>query len=124
MKKTSKKKNETPITEEKIDKGKFKYLTVGGVKYRTTYNKKFENRKKHVKPDLNKISSFIPGTVIKVTVKEGQNCKAGDKLLVLEAMKMLNQITLPVDAKITKINVSEGDKVSKGTVMVEFEHQS
>jgi biotin carboxyl carrier protein len=124
MKKTSKKKSETPKTEEKNGKGKFKYLTVGGVRYRTTYNKKFENRKKHIKPDLNKISSFIPGTIIKLMVKEGQKCKAGDNLMVLEAMKMYNRITLPVDAKITKINVNEGDKVPKGTVMIEFEHQS
>ena len=90
-------------------------------KYKTTLTKKFINRKHYVAPNPNEIESHIPGTIIKIKVKEGQKVKAGTTLLMLEAMKMMNQIEMPFNGKIVKINVHEGDKIPKGHVMIEIE---
>ncbi len=65
--------------------------------------------------------SPINGIVVKVAAQEGQSIQTGDTLLVLEAMKMETNITAPVAGKISKINVTGGDTVSAGQVVVEFE---
>jgi biotin carboxyl carrier protein len=118
--------NELTSREEVIDdcsnkKVRCKTLIIHGEKYRTTFTKKFENRKKWKKPDIKHLYSYIPGTVGDIYVKEGDKVKKGDQLLLLEAMKMLTTIEVPVDGKIRKINIKTGDKIPKGFVMIEFE---
>ena len=61
------------------------------------------------------------GVVSRITAQEGQEVKIDDALLVLEAMKMETSITSPVAGKIKKINVSAGESVQAGQVLVEFE---
>jgi biotin carboxyl carrier protein len=56
-----------------------------------------------------------------VLVKEGDNVVFEQKLLVLEAMKMMNTIYAPMAGKIKKLNVKTGDCLPKGTLMIEFE---
>ncbi len=90
-------------------------------KYKTTLSKKFTNRKPYVAPNPHEIKSHIPGTIIKINVKEGSKVKAGDPILILEAMKMMNKVIMPMDVKIKKIHVTKGEKVPKGRVMVEIE---
>jgi len=90
-------------------------------KYKTTLTKKFINRKHYDTPDPNKIESYIPGTIIKIKVKEGQKVKEGATILILEAMKMMNKIEMPFDGVIGKINVVEGEKIPKGHIMIEIE---
>jgi methylmalonyl-CoA carboxyltransferase small subunit len=65
--------------------------------------------------------SPIAGIVVKVSAQPGQQIQTGDTLLVLEAMKMETNITAPVNGKIAKINVNQGDGVQSGLVLVEFE---
>ena len=89
-------------------------------KYKTTLTKKYMNRKFYTAPNPNEIKSHIPGTVIKICVKEGQKVKAGKKIMTIEAMKMINEITMPFDGIIAKINVKEGEKIPKGVVMIEI----
>jgi biotin carboxyl carrier protein len=96
-------------------------ITVHGEVYSTTLTKKYMNRKKWVRHDEKLLYSYIPGTITEVYGKEGQLIKKGEKLLLLEAMKMLNSITVPVSGKIKKINVKVGDKIPKGFLMVEFD---
>jgi biotin carboxyl carrier protein len=67
------------------------------------------------------IESPIAGTVFKVEVKPGQQVKANDVLLVMEAMKMETPIKSPSDAVIKSVLVSEGDAVSPGQKIIEFE---
>lgn len=105
----------------KIDPSLLKELTVRGDTYKTTYNKKFLKRKKWEKPDNKKVTSFIPGTIRQIFVKVGDQVKMNDKLLVLEAMKMMNTIYATEDGTIKSVRVSEGDKLPKGIVMLEFE---
>ena len=101
--------------------GRCKSLVIDGVKYRTRYNKKFENRKKWSSPDSNKIISVIPGTILKLCVNEGERVSAGDEMLVLEAMKMKNRILFPKDGTVKAVRVKEGEKIPKGFLMVEME---
>lgn len=96
-------------------------IIVHGEKYITNYTKKYVNRRKWVKPDEKLVYSYIPGTITEIYVKEGQITQKGEKLILLEAMKMLNSITVPLSGKIKKINVKVGDKIPKGFLMVEYE---
>ncbi len=54
------------------------------------------------------IKAFIPGTVIEVKTEEGQAIVQGDVLLILDAMKMYNEITAPFSSKIKRIAVEAG----------------
>jgi len=64
------------------------------------------------------VKAPMPGTIIKVNVSVGDAVKKGQVLLVLEAMKMENEITAPVDGKIAAINVEKGKSVNAGDLMV------
>ena len=57
------------------------------------------------------IKSPLPGVILEIKVKEGDTVKRGQTLLVLEAMKMENEICAPSDGKITGVNVRKGDSV-------------
>jgi len=63
------------------------------------------------KKDEKRIFSPMPGKVVKISVNEGDRVRSGDLLLVVEAMKMENNIASPKDAVIDTINVSTGDMV-------------
>ncbi|MBO9618841.1 MAG: biotin/lipoyl-binding protein [Niabella sp.] len=67
------------------------------------------------------ITAPMPGKVIKVAVEEGAVVKKGDLLLIVEAMKMENNILSPLDGVIRKINVKENDKVTVNIVLVELD---
>jgi biotin carboxyl carrier protein len=64
------------------------------------------------------ISAPMPGTVLDIKVTEGQRVKAGDILLILEAMKMENEIVAPSDGKVSKINTSKGAAVNTGDALI------
>ncbi len=65
-----------------------------------------------------KVEAPMPGTVLKVNVKVGDSVKSGDTVLVLEAMKMENEIAAPQDGVVASINVSQGATVETGDVLV------
>lgn len=100
---------------------KQKELNIDGTVYKTEYTKKFEKRVSWEAPDPKRIMSFIPGTVVEIFVKEGQQLKTGDGLLILEAMKMKNRIAMPFDGVIKKIYIKEGAKVPNHHLMIEIE---
>jgi acetyl/propionyl-CoA carboxylase alpha subunit len=62
----------------------------------------------------------MPGTVIRVHVHEGSTVKAGEPLVVLEAMKMETPLSAPYDATVQAIHVEEGDRVASGAVLVDL----
>ncbi|MCQ2134360.1 MAG: biotin/lipoyl-binding protein [Bacteroidales bacterium] len=65
-----------------------------------------------------KVPSPLPGVIIEVSVKEGQAVKAGQKVAVIEAMKMENEISATKDGTITGIHVAKGDSVLEGADIV------
>ena len=97
------------------------YLNIDTCLYQTRISEKFQNRKPYRHPDKRIIISFIPGKVIDIMIKTGQMVKKGDDLMILDAMKMQNRLKCPVDGKVKIIAVKQGDKVSKGTVLLELE---
>jgi len=106
--------------EQKEEKQEFKKFVLDGDEYKTLLTKKYLSRKPYIVNDPGKIISFIPGTIIKVFVANGQTVKAGEKLLILEAMKMNNILTAPVNGKIKKLLVVDGDKVANKQLLVEI----
>lgn len=99
-------------------KVRYKTLVIDGTKYRTNYNQKFEKRKAWENPDHRKISSQIPGTILKILVEPGQEVQAGDQMLILEAMKMKNKILFHDAGTVKEILVKEGDKIPKDHLML------
>ena len=63
------------------------------------------------------VSSPMPGTILSVNVTNGAAVKKGDVLMVLEAMKMENEIMSPCDGTVTSVNVSKGAAVETGAVL-------
>jgi biotin carboxyl carrier protein len=99
---------------------RYETLVIDGVEYVTTYTKKYTNRKKWINPDKKKVYSSIPGTICEVFVKPGSKVSQGERMLILEAMKMMNNIDIPHDGEIKKVHVEVGDRIPKGKLMVEY----
>lgn len=71
--------------------------------------------------EAGKVYPFIPGTIVDIFVKVGQTVKEGDKLLLLYAMKMNNDICAPISGKVKTINIKTGENVSKNDILIEIE---
>lgn len=63
------------------------------------------------------VSSPMPGTILSVNVSNGSAVKKGDVLLILEAMKMENEILAPCDGTVASVNVTKGSSVETGAVL-------
>ena len=64
------------------------------------------------------VKAPMPGNILDVKVKAGDSVKAGDVLVILEAMKMENEIVAPQDGTVASVNVHKGDTVNSGDVLV------
>lgn len=101
------------------EKKELKNLIIQGAIYKTTYTKKFEERINWEAPNENLLYSFIPGTIIDIFVKPKDKVKEGETLLLLEAMKMQNQVRMPFDGEIVKIHVKKDEVIPKRHLMIE-----
>ena len=63
------------------------------------------------------VTSPMPGTILDVKVSQGASVKKGDVLMILEAMKMENEIMCPCDGKVASIHASKGTAVESGTLL-------
>ncbi|MBP2664174.1 MAG: gcdC, partial [Firmicutes bacterium] len=63
------------------------------------------------------VNAPMPGKVTKIVASVGQNVKKGEIILILEAMKMQNEIGSPADGTVKSINVTAGQSVKPGEVM-------
>jgi len=104
-------KKEKPVYEE---------MYVENSLFLTEVPDSYKNRKPYAPFNIKELTAVIPGTIQEIFVKTGQKVETGEKLLILEAMKMRNIIDSPVTGEIKKILVSSGDVVRKGTLLVEF----
>ncbi len=64
------------------------------------------------------VKAPMPGNILDVKVATGASVKAGDVLVILEAMKMENEIVAPQDGTVASVNVHKGDTVNSGDVLV------
>ena len=63
------------------------------------------------------VTSPMPGTILSVNVAAGDAVKRGQVLMILEAMKMENEIMCPCDGKVVSVNTSQGSSVESGTLL-------
>lgn len=89
--------------------------------YKTRLSDKFRNREAYKPVDHRKVICFIPGTIVEILVKKGDLVDQGSDILILEAMKMKNRIKSQVTGRIKVVNVSLGEKVLKGKLLIEIE---
>lgn len=71
--------------------------------------------------DSGGLTSPIPGKVVSIAVGEGESVEVGQTLLVIEAMKMENNIPSPVAGKIASLEIKPGDQVEAGQTLIVFE---
>ena len=71
--------------------------------------------------DSGDLVTQMPGKVVKILCKEGESVKAGETLLILEAMKMENEIKAGVDGVVKKLHIKELESLEAGTLMIELE---
>jgi len=91
-----------------------------GTTYNTTISRKHALKKKYEIPNPKLIKAFIPGTIQKVFVTDGTKVKKDEKLIVLEAMKMKNNLLAPFAGEVKKVHVKQGQLVAKNQVLVEL----
>ena len=103
-----------------MSKEKMEQLTIDEAPYVTNFTKKFLNRRRYVAKDPKKVLAHIPGVIQRIHVVEGQEVKWGERLLVLEAMKMKNDIAAPLDGVIKAVHIRAGDMVAKDQLLVEI----
>ncbi len=102
-----------PIPEDKIVE-----FQMGDSVYDTTLSDKYINRKPWEPVNLKVVKAVIPGIIRKLYVDKGAKVKTGDKLVVLEAMKMKNDLLATEGGVVDEILVKVGERVSKDDVLV------
>lgn len=107
--------------EKKENENEYVDFVVTARKYKTLLTTKYKNRKMWQKPFIGDVVAHLPGTVIKMEVKEGQEVQAGQLLLIHQAMKMYNRIVAPVSGVVAELCVKEGEKIAKGHLMVKID---
>jgi len=115
---------EIPVVE--LSKNEF-CISIEGLKYEAEARTELEEKSRILLSRSNvqtkgfQVKSPMPGLILKVNKKEGEKVNKGDSLLVLEAMKMENEIKAPTDGTITKVFVENGMKVEKSQPLVTIE---
>ncbi len=96
-------------------------LCVDGTTYRTQLPPKFRRRKPYVLHDQREVRARIPGTIVRLLVRPGQEVERGRQLLIVEAMKMQNALLAPCAGRVKAIHVEVGQRVPKGTLLAELQ---
>ena len=111
-----------------IEKNQNKYeILVNGVSYPISVETPFSyKRRKYLAKNkevskIERIQAPMPGKIVEFFVEEGQIVKEGEALLILEAMKMQNEIISNISGKINKINFKQDDSVMKDDIIIEID---
>ncbi|NOT74780.1 MAG: biotin/lipoyl-binding protein [Cyclobacteriaceae bacterium] len=101
-------------------------LKINGIKYTLQLRDKFDlllekmGMNATTAGKVNVIKAPMPGLIIDLRIKPGDVVKAGDALLVLEAMKMENIIKAPNEGTVKSVKIKKGDTVEKNQLLIEF----
>jgi len=102
--------------EEKFDKFQIENST-----YYTRVPDWYKNREIYKPLNTKVFLAFIPGTIREIKVKVGDTITKGDQLMILEAMKMNNEVKALYEGKVKAIHVKEGEMVRKNQLLIDFE---
>ena len=83
----------------------------------TVAKPKVEEKKEVEVVEGEAIKAMLPGVITKILVKEGDKVKSGETIMILEAMKMENEVKSPKEGVIKQIVVKEGDRVEAGDIL-------
>lgn len=113
---------------EIVEKSQNKYtVLINGVSYSFTIETPISyKRKKYLEKNQEKskteiVGAPMPGKIVDILMEEGAKVKEGEALLILEAMKMQNEITSPVSGVIKKVYSKNGDIVNKEDALIEID---
>ena len=116
------------ISISRIDRGRRTiFLTIDGISTQVTYASKMDMLLEKMGIDtsafakMSTLKAPMPGLVVDWFVKEGDHIQTGDKLLILEAMKMENVIKSAGEGVIKKIHASKGQAVKKNQLLIDFQ---
>ena len=93
-------------------------LRIDDTLYETEIPEGFRRKKFEGMPDPYDIRAIIPGTIVEISAKKGKMVRAGEVVLVLEAMKMLNEVEANADGRVAEISVATGDVVEKNQLLL------
>ena len=88
---------------------------------KTEQIQRYMMRKVFTAVNANHITAFMPGTVGQIFVKKGDSVKKGQTIVILECMKMDNELQAPFDAKVKAIHFKTGENVVKDAVLIDLE---
>jgi biotin carboxyl carrier protein len=94
---------------------------VDGTIYETRLTRKMRERRPWRAADRRQIATMIPGLIVRVLVAPGQQVRRGQGVVVLEAMKMRNEVQAPRDGTVQRVLVAAGQTVAKGALLIELE---
>ncbi len=100
-----------------------RHLTIGGRRFFIEGDREDGDRRAGAGASAHadgKVESPMPGNIIAINVKEGDTVVADQAVVVIESMKMQNEIVAPVAGQVGKINCSVGDQVNFGDLLVEI----
>ena len=103
-----------------FDEKDLEIFSYEGTDYKTLLTDGFRKHKPYQPEDLNKITAQIPGTILKIMVREGQQINPSKCLFILEAMKMKNKVFASVSGRVKKIHITEGQIVTKNQLLLEL----
>ena len=103
-----------------MSKEKISTLTIDDTQYETNLSVNYLRRTGFKWKDNKKLLAFIPGVIKDISVKKGDRITSGQKLLILEAMKMQNIVASTIDGTIKSVNVKLGQAVAKNEVLIEL----
>ena len=114
------------ITSNKIEKDRFGFLingwyfdTLVRTRLQETANEFMQKKDKHA--HVAEIKAPMPGLILKLKKQQGDEVKAGESLLILEAMKMENELHSSRTGKVKEVHVKEGTSVEKNTLIMTIE---
>ena len=97
----------------------FGTITVYAINSRWTFDGGGSKRKHATEPGH--VSTAMPGNIVDVLVKVGDVVKAGQAVLITEAMKMETEVQAAIAGKVTAVHVAKGDRVNPGEILIEIE---
>jgi biotin carboxyl carrier protein len=105
-------------------KGEKREIAYNGQVYRFERETTRKPRAAHHSVSEGVLTAPMPGLIIKVLAEVGEKVRAGQRLIVLEAMKMEQALMAPYEGIVQHLHVQEGEVVAEGTVLMEIEKDS